>query len=83
MFFYVSVGFFLATLPRMKFLPSVFGIVESCTLTFIDTGEACGSFDVVLESFVTSWMSHSCAIGEILEGWSLQVKFATVPSFYI
>ncbi len=33
---------------------------------FIDARENCSSFDVVLGSFVTSWISCHCALGGIL-----------------
>ncbi len=47
----------------------------------IHVREACCSFYVFLESFVTSWMSHCCVLGGILEGWPLLGRFITVPSF--
>ncbi len=53
-FFLVSNGFCLGTLPWMPFLPSLFLIVESWTLTLIEASEACSSLDVVLGSFMTS-----------------------------
>ncbi len=68
MFFLVSSGFCLWTLPWMPFLPSLFLIVESWALTLIEAREACSSLDVVLGSFMTSWMSRRCALGVILVG---------------
>ncbi len=44
-------------------------------------GEACGSLDVDLGSFMTSWTSHYCDLGVILGGQSLLGRFTTVPSF--
>ncbi len=54
--FSISSGFCLGTLPWMPFLPSLFLIVESWTLTLIEASEACSSLDVVLGSFMTSWI---------------------------
>ncbi len=42
------------------FLSCLFLIVESWTLTLIKASEACSSLDVVLGSFMTSWMSRRC-----------------------
>ncbi len=78
-FFLVSSGFCLRTLPWMPFLPSLFLIVE--TLTLIEASEACSSLDVVLGSFMTSWMSRHCALGVIFVGRPLLGRFTTVPSF--
>ncbi len=80
-FFLVNSGFYLGTLPWMPFLPSLFLIVESWTLTLIEASEACSSLDVVLGSFMTSWMSRRCALGVILVGRPLLGRFTTVPSF--
>ncbi len=63
----------------MPFLPSLFLIVE--TLTLIEASEACSSLDVVLGSFMTSWMSRHCALGVIFVGRPLLGRFTTVPSF--
>ncbi len=62
-FFLVSSGFCLGTLPWMPFLPSLFLIVESWTLTLIEASEACSSFrcfsgffyDLLDESSLRSW----------------------------
>ncbi len=70
-FFLVSSGFCLGTLPWMTFL----------TQTLIEASEACSSLDVVLGSYMTSWMSHHCALGVILVGRPLLGRFTTVPSF--
>ncbi len=80
-FFLVSSGFCLGTLPWMPFLPSLFLIVESWTLTLIEASEACSSLDVVLVSFMTSWMSRHCALGVILVGQPLLGRFTSVTSF--
>ncbi len=80
-FFLVSSGFCFGTLPLKLFLPSLFLIVESWTLTLIEASEACSSLDVVLGSFMTSWMSRHCALGVILVGQPLLGRFTTVPSF--
>ncbi len=77
-----SAGFCLGTLPWMPFLTSLFLIVESWTLTLIEASEACRSLDVVLGSFMTSWMSRRCALGVIVLGRPLQGRFTTVPSFH-
>ncbi len=66
----------------MPFLPSLFLIVESWTLTLIEASEACRSLDVVLGSFMTSSMSRRCAHGVILVGRPLLGRFTTVPSFF-
>ncbi len=79
-FFLVSNGFCLGSLPWMLFLPSLFLIVESWTLTLIEASEACSSLDVVL-AFMTSWMSRHCALGVILVGRPLLGRFNTVTSF--
>ncbi len=80
LFFLVSSGFCLGTLPWTGFLPSLFLIVESWTLTLIEASEACSSLDV-LGSFMTSWMSRHCALGVILVGRPLLGRFTIVPSF--
>ncbi len=80
-FFLVSSGFCLGTLPWMPFLPSLFLIVESWTLTLTEASEACSSLDVVLGSFMSSWMSCHCALGVIMVGWPLLGRFTTVTSF--
>ncbi len=65
----------------MPFLHSLFLIVKSFTLTLIDASKACSSLDVVLGSFMTSWMSRHCALGVILVGRPPLGRFTTVPSF--
>lgn len=80
-YFLVSSGFCLGTLPWMPFFPSLFLIVESWTMTLIETNEACSSLDVVLGSFMTSWMSRRCALGVILVGRPLLGRFITVSPF--
>ncbi len=47
----------------------------------IEASEACSSLDVVLGSFMISWMSCHCALGVILVGRPLLGRFTTVPSF--
>ncbi len=79
--FLVRNGFCLGTLAWMPFLPSLFLIVESWTLTLIEASEACSSLDVVLGSCMTSWMSHHCALGVILVDQPHLGRFTTVPSF--
>ncbi len=81
MFFLLSSGFGLGTLPCRPFLPSLFLMVESWTLTLTEASEACSSLDVVVGSFVTSWMSRRCALGVILVGRPLLGRFTTVPCF--
>ncbi len=81
MFFLLSSGFRLGTLPCRPFLPSLFLMVESWTLTLTEASEACSSLDVVVGSFVTSWMSRRCTLGVILVGWPLLGRFTTVPCF--
>ncbi len=46
-----------------------------------EASEACSSLDVVVGSFVTSWMSRRCALGVILIGRPLLGRFTTVPCF--
>ena len=46
-----------------------------------EASEACSSLDVVLGSFVTSWMSHLFSLVVILVGRPLLGKFTTVPIF--
>ncbi len=65
----------------MPFLPILFRIVESRTLALIEASEACSSIDVVLGSFMTSWMSRHCALGVILVGQPLLGRLTTVPTF--
>ncbi len=81
MFFLLSSGFRLGTLPCRPFLPSLFLMVESWTLTLTEASEACSSLDVVVGSFVTSWMSRRCTLGVILVGRPLLGRFTTVPCF--
>ncbi len=81
LFFLLSSGFGLGTLPCRPFLPSLFLMVESWTLTLTEASEACSSLDVVVGSFVTSWMSRRCALGVILVGRPLLGRFTTVPCF--
>ncbi len=83
MFFLLSSGFGLGTLPCRPFLPSLFLMVESWTLTLTEASEACSSLDVVVGSFVTSWMSRRCALGVILVGRPLLGRFTTVPCFHL
>ncbi len=71
------------TLPWMPFLPSFFLIVESWTLTLIEASEACSSLDVVLGSFMTSWMSRRCALGVILVGRPLLVHHCSKFSPFV
>ena len=73
--------FCLGTLPCRPFLSSLFLMVESWTLTITEASEACSSLDVVVGSFVTSWMSRCCAFGVILVGQPLLRRFSTVPCF--
>ncbi len=72
-FFLVSDGFCLGTLPWMSFLPSLFHIVESWALTLIEASEACSSLNVVLGSL---WPPGVNLVGQPLLG-----RFTTVPSF--
>ncbi len=72
--FVLFLGFCLGTLPWMPFLPSLFLIVESWTLTLIEASEDCSSLNVVLGSFMTSWINRHCALGVILVGRSLLVR---------
>ncbi len=77
----VLFGQWILTLQWMPILPSLFLIVESWTLTLIEASED-SSLDVVLGSFITSWMSCPCALGVILVGRPLLGRFTiTVPSF--
>ncbi len=46
----------------------------------IEASEACCSLDV-LASFMTSGMSHHCALGVILVGQPLLGRFTTGPNF--
>ncbi len=55
--------------------------LSSWTLTLTEVSEACSSLDVVVGSFVTSWMSRCCALGVILVGRPLLGRFTTVPCF--
>lgn len=67
----VFFGFFsLVTLSWMSFLPSLFFIVELWTLTLTEPIETCSSFDldVVMGSFMTSWMSCRYLLGVIFGG---------------
>lgn len=56
-------------------------IVQSCTLTLTEAVEACSSLDVVLGSFVTSWMSHHRALQAILVNQTFLGRSTTVPYF--
>ncbi len=67
----------------VSFLLFQIQIVESWTLTSIEASEACSSLDVVLGSFMTSWMSCHCALGVILVGRPLLGRFTTAPIFSI
>ncbi len=66
--FWSAVAFALELSHGCRFLPSLFLIAESWTLTLIEASEACSSLDVVLGSFMTFWMSRHCALGVILVG---------------
>uniref|UniRef100_A0A4W4H4H2 Obscurin-like protein 1 n=1 Tax=Electrophorus electricus TaxID=8005 RepID=A0A4W4H4H2_ELEEL len=48
---------------------------------FLMASEACSSLDVVVESFVTSWMSRHCALKVILVSGPILGRFTTVPCF--
>ncbi len=80
LFFWSAVAFALELSRGCRFCP-VSLIIESWTLTLIEASEACSSLDVVLGSFMTSWMSRHCALGLILVGRPLLGRFTTVPSF--
>ncbi len=56
------------------------GHSHGCHFCPLLASEACSSLDVVLGSFMTSWMSHRCALGVILVGRPLMGRFTTVPS---
>ncbi len=45
-----------------------------------EASEACSSLDVVLCSFMTSWMSRRFALGVFLVGQPLLGRFTTVPN---
>ncbi len=83
LFFLVSSGFCLGTLPWMLFLPSLFLIVESWTLTLIKASETCSSLDVVLGYFMTSWTSRHCNLGVILVGQPLLGRSPLLQVFSI
>ena len=76
MFFLLSSGFRLGTLPCRPFLPSLF-----LMNTDLNWGKWGLKFFVIVGSFVTSWMSRRCALGVILFGWPLLGRFTTVPCF--
>ncbi len=79
-YFWSAVAFAWELSHGCRFCP-VFLMVESWTLTLIEGSEACSSLDVVLGSFMTSWMSRHCALGVILVGRLLLGRFTTVTSF--
>ncbi len=65
----------------MVFASPLFQGCRVWTGTFIDAREVCSYFHLVLGSLVTSWMSHCCALGGILEGQPLLGRLAMVLSF--
>lgn len=81
MFFLLTSSFRLGTLLSRPFLPSLFLVVESWTLTFTEASEVFSSLDDVVGSFLTSWMNHCCTLGVILFGRPLVGRFTTVPCF--
>ncbi len=80
-YFWSAVAFVLELSHGCCFCPVSFLIVESWTLTLIEASEACSSLDVILGSFMTSWMSYRCALGVILVDRPLLVSFTTVTIF--
>lgn len=74
-FFLDSNGFCGASLQWVPFLPRVFIMVESWTLTLAEAWEACNSLDVFI------WMILHLALGEILEGHPLLGILTTLPIF--
>ena len=93
MLFLVSGGF--VTLPSSHFCLTSFWwlivivivmwfttqMVESWTLTLTEDREACRSFDIVVGSFVTSWMSRLCALGVIFVVRSVLGRFTMFSPF--
>ncbi len=69
-FFLVNSGFCLETLQWMPFLPSLFLIVESWTLTLIEASEACSSLNVVLFFY------------DLLEESSSESEWALLPGMF-
>lgn len=80
-FFLVISGFLLGTLQRVPFLPSL------CYCWIMNTDHnwrnvwPFSSLDVILSSFVTSWMNCRCPLGVILVAWPLRRRFTMVPLF--
>lgn len=66
------------TLPWMPFLPIIFPIVKSWTLTLTETSEASSYLDMVLGSFVTSSLSRWCALGVISVEQALLGRFTAI-----
>ncbi|MEQ2208635.1 hypothetical protein XENOCAPTIV_009616 [Xenoophorus captivus] len=64
--FLVSHGSHLGTFPWMQCLPNLIPILESVKLALSKENMACSALDVVLGSFMTSWMSHRCTAAVIL-----------------
>lgn len=62
-------------------LPTMFGVVESHTLTLTEASEACSVLDVFLGCFVTCCIGGQCALWVILVGQPFFRWFTTVPSF--
>lgn len=80
MFFLLSNGFCLGTLPCRPFL------VESWPLTSTEANEAWSSLDIVVWSFVTSWISRRCYLGVIsvgrpFPGWQNSITHLFLNSF--
>lgn len=61
-------------------LPTMFGVVESQTLTLTEASEACSVLDVVLGWFVTCCIGGQCALRVILVGQPLFRWFTTALS---
>ena len=67
-FFFVSSGFSLGTLPWMPFLPCLLLIVKSWTLTLTEVSEACSALEVVRDELSMHTWSN---FGRLAEGTPL------------
>lgn len=56
-------------------------IFQTSQIIWIEPNESCSSLDIVLDSFVTSWMSHQCLLEVTLVGQPILGRYAPVPRF--
>lgn len=73
----------------VRFMPDVTGLkqkvhrifFQTSQMIWIEPNESCSSLDIVLDSFVASWMSHQCILEVTLVGQPILGGYAPVLRF--